>query len=158
MLHNNITNFLQYCKNSNFSELSIETLSLRLHEFNLFIQEQLINSIKKINYQHLLQFDNDYKTPSPSIKKARVWSLHQFFHYLKLQQLIPHNIAAKMAYPKIEKKIVVLCKGNKRRSMHLDNEMTAILTQWIAVRKQFLNYDISNALFIPKKVFLNLKV
>ena len=29
--------------------------------------------------------------------------------------------------------------------------MTAILTRWIAVRKQFLNYDISNALFISKK-------
>jgi len=50
-----------------------------------------------------------------------------------------------------EKKITVLGKGNKRRSLHLDHEMTAILTQWIAVRKQFLNYDISNALFISKK-------
>jgi len=29
--------------------------------------------------------------------------------------------------------------------------MTAILTQWIAVRKQFLNSNISNALFISKK-------
>jgi site-specific recombinase XerD len=47
----------------------------------------------------------DYGTPSPSVKKARVWSLHQFFHNLKLQQLIPHNIAAKLPYPKIEKKI-----------------------------------------------------
>ena len=29
--------------------------------------------------------------------------------------------------------------------------MTAILTQWIAVRKQFLNANTSNALFISKK-------
>jgi len=49
------------------------------------------------------------------------------------------------------RKITVLGKGNKRRSLHLDDEMTAILTQWIAVRKQFLNYDTSNALFISKK-------
>ncbi|MBC8179994.1 hypothetical protein H8E88_02610 [candidate division KSB1 bacterium] len=62
----------------------METLSLRLREFNNFIQEQSINSINKINYQHLLQFVADYGTPSPSVKKARVWSLHQFFHYLKL--------------------------------------------------------------------------
>ena len=39
------------------------------------------------------------------MKKARVWSVHQFFHYLKLQQIIQHNIAIKLPYPKIEKKI-----------------------------------------------------
>jgi integrase/recombinase XerC/integrase/recombinase XerD len=49
------------------------------------------------------------------------------------------------------KKITVLGKGNKRRSLHLDHEITAILTQWIAVRKLFLNYNVSNALFISKK-------
>jgi len=48
-------------------------------------------------------------------------------------------------------KITVLGKGNKRRSLHLDDEMIAILSQWLAVRKQFLNHDIANALFISKK-------
>ena len=50
-----------------------------------------------------------------------------------------------------DNKITVLGKGNKRRSLHLDDEMIAILTQWLAVRKHFLNYDIDNALFISKK-------
>jgi site-specific recombinase XerD len=49
------------------------------------------------------------------------------------------------------RKITVSGKGNKQRSLHLDNEMTAILTQWIAVRKQFLNQDLCNAQFISKK-------
>jgi len=106
MLQNNITNFLQYCKNSNFSERSIESLTFRLNEFNKFIKSQNINSIQKINYQHLLQFVADYnKQPSAHIKKVRVWSLHQFFHYLKLQQVIQDNIALKLPYPKIEKKV-----------------------------------------------------
>ena len=105
VLQNNIGNFLQYCKNSNFSKRSIETLALRLREFNQFIQDNSVKSINKIKYQYLLQFVADYGTPSPSIKKARVWSLHQFFHFLKLQQLIPVNIAVKMPYPKIEKKV-----------------------------------------------------
>ena len=48
-------------------------------------------------------------------------------------------------------KITVLGKGNKRRSLHLDDEMIAILTQWLAVRKHFHNHDIANALFISKK-------
>ena len=49
------------------------------------------------------------------------------------------------------RKITVSGKGNKQRSLHLDDEMMAILTQWIALRKQFLNQDTSNALFISKK-------
>jgi len=105
MLQMNIDNFLHYCKNSDFSERSIETLSFRLNEFNTFIQQQSIPAIDRINYTHLVQFVADYGTPSPSVKKARVWSLHQFFHYLKLQQTIPHNVAAKLPYPKIEKKV-----------------------------------------------------
>ena len=96
MLQNNITNFLNYCNNSDFSERSIETLSFRLNEFNKFVQTHTISSIDKINYQHFLQFVADYGTPSPSVKKARVWSLHQFFHYLKLRQVVQHNIALKL--------------------------------------------------------------
>jgi site-specific recombinase XerD len=48
-------------------------------------------------------------------------------------------------------KLTVHGKGNKRRSLHLDNEMIAILSQWLAVRKHFLNHKIANALFISKK-------
>jgi len=105
VLHNNITNFLYYCKNVNFSKRSIDILSFRLNEFNNFIQSVSNLAITNINYQHLLQFVADFGSPSPSVKKARVWSLHQFFHYLKLQQVIQHNIALKLPYPKIEKKV-----------------------------------------------------
>jgi len=105
MLHINITNFLQYCKNSNFSERSIESLTFRLTEFNQFIRSQAILSIREINYQQLSQFVADFNKPSVYVKKARVWSLRQFFHYLKLQTLINDNIALKLPYPKIEKKV-----------------------------------------------------
>ncbi len=105
MLQNNITNFLHYCKHSNLSERSIESLTFRLHEFNQFIQSQTISTLQQINYQLLTQFVADYKKPSVSVKKARVWSLGQFFHYLKLQSLINHNIALKLPYPKIEQKV-----------------------------------------------------
>jgi len=105
MLQNNITNFLHYCKNSNFSERSIESLTFRLTEFNQFIQTHAIASIEDINYQHLSQFVTDFNSPSVYVKKARVWSLRQFFHYLKLQNLVQNNIALKLPYPKIEKKV-----------------------------------------------------
>jgi len=105
MLQNNITNFLHYCKHSNFSERSIESLTFRLQEFNQFIQSQAITTLKQINFQLLTQFVADYHKPSVSVKKARVWCLRQFFHYLKLQTLINDNIALKLPYPKIEQKV-----------------------------------------------------
>ena len=105
MLQNNITNFLHYCKTSNFSERSIESLTFRLSEFNQFIQSQAKSTLKQINYQLLAQFVADYKKPSVYVKKARVWCLRQFFHYLKSQTLINDNIALKLPYPKIEQKV-----------------------------------------------------
>lgn len=107
MLEENVSQFLNYCNNSDFSDRSLETLSLRLKEFNRFILffPKQITSVKKISYQHLTEFVADYKTPSISVKKARVWTLRQFFHFLKLQKQIDINIALKLPYPKTEKKV-----------------------------------------------------
>ena len=105
MLQNNITNFLQYCKNSNFSDHSLESLTFRLNEFNQFLKSMAIFAIKDIHYQLLTLFVADFNNPSVYVKKARVWCLRQFFHYLKLQQLIKDNIALQLPYPKIEKKV-----------------------------------------------------
>jgi len=80
MLRNYISQFLDYCTNSNFSKRSLETLEFRLHEFNTFIQQQAVPGIGHITYQHLILFVADFGAPSPSVKKMRVWSLHQFFH------------------------------------------------------------------------------
>lgn len=49
------------------------------------------------------------------------------------------------------KTVTVIGKGNKRRTLPLKNEMTQIITEWLAVRKKFLNSDIEKGLFISKK-------
>lgn len=49
------------------------------------------------------------------------------------------------------KKIAVFGKGKKRRELHLNDQMIEILSEWIAVRRHFLNSEKSNALFISKK-------
>jgi integrase/recombinase XerC len=41
---------------------------------------------------------------SPHVKKARVWTLRQFFHFLKLTKQIQSNITQNLPYPKIDKK------------------------------------------------------
>ena len=105
MLQNNITNFLYYCKNTDYPKRSIGTLSFRLNEFDIFLQESAISSIENIDYQLLLKFIADPGNPSLSVKKARVWAMRKFFHYLKLKQLIKDNIALKLPYPTIETKV-----------------------------------------------------
>ena len=107
MLEENVVQFLNYCNNSDFSDRSLETLTFRLKEFDqfiLFCPEQ-ITSVKKISYQHLTEFVANYHNPSVSVKKARVWALRQFFHFLKLTQQIENNIALQLPYPKIEKNV-----------------------------------------------------
>jgi len=47
----------------------------------------------------------DYKDPSIHVRKSRVWTLRQFYHFLVLHRHVPQNIALKLPYPKIEKTI-----------------------------------------------------
>jgi len=63
---------------------SIESLSTRLNNFKNFAQDNHLKSIQEITYRQLLAFVADYRRPSIHVKKARVWALRQFFHFLKL--------------------------------------------------------------------------
>ena len=105
MLKTEIEHFLTYCKVSDFSGKSIETFTIRLNEFNEFLKTTSATSIQDISYLHIREFVGDYKCPSIHIRKARVWSLRQFFHFLKLNGLVDENIALSLPYPKLEKRV-----------------------------------------------------
>jgi len=103
MLHRHISHFLDYCKLADFSIRSIQALTTRLNEFELFLKSHKIRSIKRVGYGHLIDFAADYNAPSIHITKSRVWVLKQFYHYLILYQIVSENFAAGLRYPKIEK-------------------------------------------------------
>ena len=105
MLDKKIKGFIGYCKVAGFKEKSTETLSLRLNEFNKFLKSKRLKEIKSVTYSHLSAFVADHKSPSIHIKKARIWTLRQFFHYLRLKGYVRENIATDLPYPKIEKTI-----------------------------------------------------
>jgi integrase/recombinase XerC len=105
MLEIKIEHFLDYCKVSNFATRSIQSLRVRLNEFNRFIDKASVESVQGISYRLLKEFITQYRGPSIHVKKARIWSLRQFFHFLKLNGLIKTNIASDFPYPKIEKTI-----------------------------------------------------
>ena len=213
MLRNYISQFIGYCQTVGFLPKSLETLSLRLSEFNKFVNQKQIDTIQQISYSHLLQFIADYNKPSVHVKKARVWSLRQFFHFLKANKIIDINIALDIPYPKVTKtiphfltidefnkilayfaqkadcltglrnliiimllgllglrlssilrlnikdvnlnlkakEITVTGKGKRQRILPLNNEMVQVLSEWIAVRHNFLNSRDNKALFISKK-------
>jgi site-specific recombinase XerD len=49
------------------------------------------------------------------------------------------------------RKLLVAGKGGKRRDLYLTDELTQVLSEWLAVRPFFLNSDHNSALFISKK-------
>ena len=105
MLEMEMKHFLKYCKISEFTEKSIEALTTRLNEFKKYLETTTITSVKDILYQHLREYVAEFKTPSVHIKKGRVWTLHQFFHFLTLNGWVSENIALDIPYPKIEKTV-----------------------------------------------------
>ena len=105
MLHRYVSQFLEYCQLADFSVRSLQALSARINEFEACMKSQRIRCVKKITYQHLVDFVADYKAPSIHVKKSRVWTLRQFYHFLTLHRHMPKNIALKLPYPKIEKTV-----------------------------------------------------
>ena len=105
MLHHHIKKFLEYCRLADFSIRSIQTLTARLNEFEIFLKTQKIRSIKKVGYRHLIDFAADYKAPSIHVTKSRVWALRHLYHFLTLRRIVTENIATGLQYPKIEKTI-----------------------------------------------------
>ncbi|MBN1383511.1 MAG: tyrosine-type recombinase/integrase [Elusimicrobia bacterium] len=103
MLFNTISDFLSYGKTYGFSSRSLEVFASMLKKFAEHLQSFKIRSIREITYKHLLSFVIS-GNPSAHIKKHRIWSLRQFFQYLKNKKIIKENIAIKIPYPQINKK------------------------------------------------------
>ncbi len=102
MLQEIIVNFLNDCKHYQFSLKAIEAFTTRLHELEDFLSLHQIKFLDDITYRHLLEFVASGNR-STHIKKVRVWTLHQFFHYLEFHQLIQVNPAKKLPYPQMQK-------------------------------------------------------
>ena len=103
MLQENITDFLDACKQNNYSAKSLESFSLALREFDLFFPSTALSHVSEIRYNHLLDFVASGNS-SPHIKKKRVWAVRRFFHFLKVQGVISDNPAKGLPYPKIQNK------------------------------------------------------
>jgi len=86
MLYRYTNQFIEYCRLADFSVRSTQALDIRLNEFKAFLKSQRIRPVKKITYLHLVDFVADYKDPSIHVRKSRVWTLRQFYHFLVLHR------------------------------------------------------------------------
>jgi integrase/recombinase XerC len=105
MLHRYSDPFFEYFRLADFSKRSIGTIVARINEFEIFLASKHLRSVKRVTYQHLVEFVGDFKTPSIHVTKSRVWMLRQFYHFLTLHRHVPENIALDLPYPKIEKSV-----------------------------------------------------
>ena len=105
MLYPYLSPFLDYFKLAEFSNRSFQAMASRINEFQHYLQDQNIKSIKKVHHKNLVAFAGDFHNPSIHITKSRVWMLHQFYHYLNLHEHVKENIATQLPYPKIEKTV-----------------------------------------------------
>jgi len=105
MLKAHVNEFLDYCKVAGFSPRSRQSLAITLREFVVFVGTQPVEAAGEITYELLSGYVADYQTPSVHKKKARVWCLHQFFHFLTVTGVIRENLATGLPYPKIEKTV-----------------------------------------------------
>jgi hypothetical protein len=78
MLQCLINQFLDYCRLAYFSIRSIQALTARLNELDIFLKTQRIRSIKTVRYHHLIDFTADYNSLSIHVTKSRVWALRRF--------------------------------------------------------------------------------
>ena len=115
MLQENTTDFLNACKQNNFSAKSLESFSIRLLEFDAFLTSLSLNHVSEIRYEHLMDFVSSGNA-SPHVKKQRVWSIRQFFHFLKVKDVISDNPAKGLPYPKIKRsEPVFLCLAELKK-------------------------------------------
>lgn len=146
MLHNTISDFLSYCKTYNFGKRSLEVFSSMLKKLAGHVHSLHINSIREISYKHLLSFVIS-GNPSVHTKKHRIWSLRQFFQYLKNKKIVKDNIAMKIPYPKI---------NNKEPDFFTFKELKVIINYFISTADSSLG--MRNLIIVLFLTFLGLRI
>ena len=163
-----VMDFQYYLKQQRLnSGASMNRKLFTLRSYSKYLRLEQVPYVETLPFYDVLKCRQGYNTQANALSKQQVKSIFNAIDqntFLGLRDYAVYAMMYKLGLRVGEvhqlnlqdidwdnNKITVHGKGNKRRSLHLDNEMIAILSQWIAVRKHFLNHDMANALFISKK-------
>jgi site-specific recombinase XerD len=107
MLYRYCRKFLKYCRFADFSDRSIQALEIRLGKFRSFVRTRKLKSIKDIKYLQLAAFTAGFNHPSVHVRKSRVFTLWQFYHFLSLHGYAK-NITKNFPTPKSKRPYLTL--------------------------------------------------
>jgi len=146
---------------------SINRKIFTLRSYSKYLKLEQIPQVDTLPFYDVLKCRQGYRSRPNALSKEQVKSIFNTINrdtFLGIRDYAVYALMYKLGLRVGEvhqlnltdidwqhRKITVLGKGKKRRSLHLDAELSAILTQWLAVRKQFPNQDTSPSLFISKK-------
>ena len=114
----------------------------------LKIRQGYLNRPGALNRKQLLSFFNTIDRST--FQGIRDYAAYALMYDLGLRVGEVHNLNIENIDVK-NKKLTVMGKGNKPRTLYLNPEILKILSEWLAVRHHFKNYHITHALFISKK-------
>jgi site-specific recombinase XerD len=103
MLDEIIDHFIRSRRLAQLSNRSIQSLQLRLRQFKRFLIAGKIHSVTQVTHLHLIHFVTD--TASESVRKNRIWTMHQFFGFLAQQGYVDKDISFGLKYPKTERTV-----------------------------------------------------
>jgi site-specific recombinase XerD len=163
-----VMNFQYYLKQQRLnSGASMNRKLFTLRSYSKYLKLEQIPYVDTLPFYDVLKCRQGYNTQANALSKQQVKAIFDGIDtdtFLGVRDYAVYAMMYKLGLRVGEvhqlnlqdidwdnNKLTVHGKGNKRRTLHLDDEMTAILSQWMAVRKYFLNHDIANALFISKK-------
>ena len=163
-----VMDFQYYLKQQRLnSGASMNRKLFTLRSYSKFLKLEQVPYVDTLPFYDVLKCRQGYNTQANALSKQQVKSLFNAIDRNTLLAVRDYAVYAMMYKLGLRvgevhqlnlqdiafenRNVTVHGKGNKRRTLYLDDEMIAIATQWIAVRKHFLNHDSSNALFISKK-------
>ena len=99
-----ISEFLHYLKDiKNYSDLTTDSYSKDLEEFNCFTNKDLL-TVDKNNIKNYLKFLFDKNSSSKTVSR-KISTLKSFYKYYKAKGKITINPASNIKYPKLDKNL-----------------------------------------------------
>lgn len=154
-------------KQRNNSGPSINRKIFTLRSYGHFLRLQEVPKADKLPFYDVLKNRGGYrqqpdalthrqvKTLFDSIDRSNFLGLRDYALYALMYSLgLRVGEVYKLNLQDIDlnkKTLTVLGKGKRRRELYLNGEMVQVLSEWLAVRHNFKNSELTDALFISKK-------
>ncbi len=146
---------------------SINRKLFTLRSYAQFLRLEQVEAADQLPFYHVLKIRQGYRNRPQALKLDQIKQLFQVIDRSTLLGIRDYVVYALMYLLGLRvgevhrlnledvdlkhQTITVFGKGKRRRILQLTPEMANILTEWLAVRRFFLNSQQINALFVSKK-------